>query len=91
MNELISKLQKMHEEWMKASQLAMAATHDEQKAKCIAADKFSVQLMEMIPEIVDALENSESPYISMVQNGKNNMMIGELFIGDDSGMGWPAS
>ena len=56
MNELISKLQTMHEEWLKNSQLAMAATHDEQKAKCIAADKFSVQIMEMIPEIVDASE-----------------------------------
>ena len=54
MNELISRLKKMHEEWQKASQLAMAATQDEQKAKCIAADKFSVQIMEMIPEIVAA-------------------------------------
>ena len=57
MNDLTDKLQKMHEEWLKASQLAMAATRDEQKAKCIAADKFSVQLMEMIPEIVRHLQD----------------------------------
>lgn len=62
MRDLIENLQKMHEDWLKASQLAMAATRDEQKAKCIAADKFSVQLMEMIPEIVQRimeLEKSE--------------------------------
>lgn len=80
MNDLTDKLKKMHEEWQQSYTLALAATQDEQKAKCIAADKFSVQIMEMIPEIVDALENSESPYISMTQNGKNNVMIGELFI-----------
>lgn len=49
----------MHEEWLKASQLALAATQDEQKAKCIEADKFSVQLMEMIPEIVRHLHDFE--------------------------------
>ena len=59
MNDLTDKLQKMHEEWLKASQLAMAATRDEQKAKCIAADKFSVQLMEMLPEIVRHLQDFE--------------------------------
>ena len=52
MNDLTDKLQKMHEEWQQSYTLAMAATQDEQKAKCIAADKYSVQLMEMIPEIV---------------------------------------
>ena len=59
MNELISRLKKMHGEWLKNSQLAMAATQDEQKAKCIAADKFSVQLMEMLPEIVRHLQDFE--------------------------------
>ena len=49
----------MHGEWLKNSQLAMAATQDEQKAKCIAADKFSVQIMEMLPEIVRHLQNFE--------------------------------
>lgn len=59
MNELISRLKKMHGEWLKASQLAMAAMRDEHKAKCIAADKFSVQLMEMIPEIVQRMQKLE--------------------------------
>ena len=59
MNDLTDKLQKMHEEWLKASQLAMAATQDEQKAKCIAADKFSMQLMAMLPEIVRHLQDFE--------------------------------
>lgn len=59
MNELISKLQTMHDEWQKYSQLAMEAKMDEQKAKCIAADKYSVQLMEMIPEIVRHLQDFE--------------------------------
>ena len=49
----------MHGEWLKNSQLAMAATQDEQKAKCIAADKFSVQIMEMLPEIVRHLQDFE--------------------------------
>ena len=55
MNDLTDKLKKMHEEWQQSYTLALAATQDEQKAKCIAADKFSVQLMEMIPEIVQRL------------------------------------
>ena len=59
MNDLTDKIQTMNGEWLKASQLAMAATQDEQKAKCIAADKFSVQLMEMLPEIVRHLQNFE--------------------------------
>lgn len=59
MNDLTDKLKTMHEEWLKASQLAMEAKMDEQKAKCIAADKFSVQLMEMLPEIVRHLQNFE--------------------------------
>ena len=60
LNELISRLNKMHGEWLKNSQLAMAATHDEQKAKCIAADKYAVQLMEMIPEIVQRIRELEA-------------------------------
>lgn len=59
MDKLTDKIQKMHEEWLKASQIAMAATRDEQKAKCIAADKFSVQVMEMIPEIVQLIRELE--------------------------------
>ena len=59
MNELTDKLQTIHVEWLKNSQLAMAATQDEQKAKSIAADKFSVKIMEMLPEIVRHLQDFE--------------------------------
>ena len=59
MNDLTDKLKKMHEEWQQSYTLALAATQDEQKAKCIAADKFSVQLMEMLPEIVRHLQDFE--------------------------------
>ena len=59
MNELTDKPQTIHVEWLKNSQLAMAATQDEQKAKSIAADKFSVKIMEMLPEIVRHLQDFE--------------------------------